>query len=145
MNLLKFILTALLLIVISMTAVAQRPEGGRQGFDPTERANQQTERMVKSLDLSTAQGEKIKALNLAFAEKTKTARMEARAAGGDRTAMRERMKTLRDEHQTNLKKYLTTEQIEKWEKLQAERPRREGTRDGRRNRKDKDKSEKENG
>ena len=98
--------------------------------------------MIKDLDLSAAQGEKIKALNIAFAEKQVAARKAAREAGGDRAAMREKMQGLRAAHQTDLKKYLTAEQVAKWEKIQAERPNRDGQRRGRRGEERKNKSEK---
>ena len=40
---------------------------------------------------------------------------------GDREAMRETMQAIREEHKTELKKYLTSEQFASWEKIQAER------------------------
>ena len=115
-----------------------QPPGGRDGrkMDPKERANQQSDRMIKELDLSTAQGEKIKALNLEYAEKTQAAREEARAAG-DRASMRETMKALRTEQNEKLKKYMTAEQVEKWEKILAERP-NSRNRKGKGNRKSKE-------
>ena len=100
---------------------AQPPGGGRgdRNASPEERAERQTQHMVKALNLSAAQGEKIQVVNLEFGQKLQTARAEARASG-DREAMRAAMKAMRDEHQESLKKYLTIEQAEKWAVISAE-------------------------
>ena len=120
----KITYSFLLVLFILNTAYAQRSDGeGRRG-DPTERANQQTDRMIEALDLSAAQGTKIRALNLEYAEKMVAARKEAREAG-DREAMRASMQAMRKEQNEQLKKYLTGEQVTKWEKILAERPQRE--------------------
>ena len=55
----KIALPLLLLLLFTFNlSYAQRPEGAGRGGDPKERANQQTDRMIESLDLSTAQGAK---------------------------------------------------------------------------------------
>lgn len=118
------------LTIFTIQAQSPRGEGGGRGGDPTERANRQSEKMIEDLDLSTAQGEKIKAVNLEFAAKMKTMRAEVMESGAGREGMREKMMTLRTEQKTALKKYLTAEQAEKWEKIEAERPAR-GPREGR--------------
>ncbi len=119
----KITITFLLILFTLNISYAQRPEGGGRGGDPKERANQQTDRMIESLDLSVAQGTKIRALNLEFADKMMAARDKARAAG-DRESMRSTVQTMRKEQNEQLKKYLTAEQVSKWEKILAERPER---------------------
>lgn len=144
MSLTKELFVTLAFICLTILAVQAQPprgEGGRRGGDPAERANRQSERMIKSLDLSAAQGEKIKSVNLEYAEKMQTIRTQARKEDTDREEMREKMKALRVEQKTALKKYLTAEQLEKWEQLQKERP-QQGKREGRRG---KGKKEKSNG
>ena len=137
----KIAFTFVLAFLALSSLEAQRPEGGgRQGGDPKERANQQTDRMIDALDLSAAQGEKIRALNLAFADKMLAARTEAREAG-DWESMRETMRTMRKEQNEKMKKYLTAEQVTKWEAILAERanrPRGESRKRGRKGKKDKD-------
>lgn len=133
MNLTKkifFTLVFACLTILTIQAQPARGEGGRRGGDPTERANRQSEKMIEDLDLSTAQGEKIKAVNLEYAEKMQTMRTEARESDAGREGMREKMKALFADQQKALKKYLTAEQAEKWEKIQADRPAR-GPREGR--------------
>jgi len=100
------IMTAFVFMLLTICSLqAQRPEGGGRGGDPKERANQQTDRMVEALDLSAAQGEKIKALNLEYADKMLLARKEARESG-NREGMRTIMQTMRKEQNEKLKKYL---------------------------------------
>ncbi|MFK7984172.1 MAG: DUF4890 domain-containing protein [Saprospiraceae bacterium] len=124
MQIIKKIGTIFVFALLTINALqAQRPDGGGRGGDPKERANQQTDRMIEALDLSAAQGEKIRALNVAFADKMLVARKEARESG-DREAMRATIQTMRKEQNEKMKKYLTAEQVTKWEKILAERPER---------------------
>lgn len=144
MQIIKKLLTIFVFVLLTINALqAQRPNGGGRGGDPKERANQQTERMIEALDLSAAQGEKISALNLAYAEKMLAARKAARESG-DREAMRATMQTMRKEQNEALKKYLTAEQVTKWEKLLTERP-QSGEREKRRGKRKKENKDKENG
>ena len=136
----KIILSFVLALLAFSTIQAQRPEGGRRGGDPKERANQQTDRMIESLDLSAAQGEKIRALNLEYADKMVVARKEAMESG-DRASMRTTMQTIRKEQNEKMKKYLTAEQVTKWEEILAERqdrPRGEGRKRGSKGKKEKE-------
>lgn len=115
---------SLALIFIFSVSFAQAQRGN---FDktPEERAELQTAKMTESLALSDAQVEKIKAVNLEYAKKRSEARKNA---DGDWASIRESMRTNRQAQKTALKKYLTTEQAEKWDKLEAERRQNRGKR-----------------
>ena len=128
----KAIIPLVLSFFIFNVLSAQRPGGGEgRNGNWKERVEKQTQRMIESLDLSEAQGNKIKEANLEFAQKTRKIRMEARASE-DWESMRTEMKQVRAEHQAEIAKYLTAEQLEKWEKIQEER-KEKGPRKGRKN------------
>lgn len=112
----KMIVLALLMVAGWATVMAQPGQGGRE-MDPAKMAERQTARLQEQLTLSEAQTTKIGAVNLMYANKMQEARA---AAGDDRTAMRQTMKTLRTEQEMETKKYLTTEQIATWETVKAE-------------------------
>ncbi|MEM9820367.1 MAG: DUF4890 domain-containing protein [Bacteroidota bacterium] len=114
-NTTKFVLSLILLLAFSQITMAQR---GRRGGDPQKRAERQTQQMVEQLSLSEAQAAKVKTVNMEMAKKMQEA---FASAEGDRKAMRETMQTIREEHKTELKKYLTSEQFASWEKIQEER------------------------
>ena len=103
----------------------ERGRRGERGGTIEERVAAQTERMTDALELSTAQGEKIKAVNLKYAEKMAAIRKEVRESG-DWESMREIMPTIREQQNEEIKKYLTAEQSEKWTTLQKEREARRG-------------------
>lgn len=104
-----------LLIVYTMQAQGNI---GRLTLDPVAQAHIQTEKMIEQLDLSTAQGKKIKAVNLEFAQKIITARSEATEAR-NWSILRESRKTLQVEKKAAIDNYLTTKQSKKWEQLQT--------------------------
>lgn len=107
------ILSFSVLMAVSLTATAQQPGGRRGGGgDPAQRAEMQTQLMVDSLSLSAKQAEKVKAINLSFAEKQKAAR--ANNQEGDWEKMRATMDSLRNEHNAELKTVLTAEQYNHW-------------------------------
>jgi len=135
-NITKIILPLILLLAFSQITMAQR---GRRGGDPQKRAERQTQQMVEKLSLSEAQAEKVKTVNMNMATKMQEAFANAE---GDRGAMRETMQAIREEHKTELKKYLTSEQFETWETMQSER---RGKRKDRGKRGQKPEKEKENG
>ncbi len=103
----------LLFFTASISAIAQ-PGGGRGG-DPVQRAEMQTQMMVDSLSLSAKQGEKVKEINLKYANKMK----EARAANtdGDWEKMRTTMDAIRTEQNAELRGVLTQEQYDRWQKI----------------------------
>ncbi len=101
---------------------------GNWDSSPEERAEKQTTTMTEKLSLSAKQAEKVKEINLKYANKMK----EARAANtdGDWSAMRETMGKLRQEQDAELKTVLTKEQAETWTKFQEEQRSQRGPRDG---------------
>ena len=120
------------LLLFSTSLLAQDgggapPEGRR--MDPIKRAEQQTTLMTEKLALSEAQSAKIGETNLKYAQKTKELR-EANA-GGDWSAMREKMTALRTEQDAELKTMMTSDQWAEWLKIREElRPKRgEGRKD----------------
>lgn len=121
----KFLFASFALLFFATLTYAQ-PGGGNMTAE--ERAQRQTDHMAETLALSDAQKEKIQEVNLTYAKKMEEARKEA---DGDWSAMRETMRTLRAEGQEELKKYLTEEQSEKWEKVQMERREKRGDRGNR--------------
>ena len=105
----------------------ERGRRGERGGTIEERVAEQTKRMTEALDLSTAQGEKIKAVHLKYAEKMASIRKEVRESG-DWETMREIMPAIREQQNEEINKYLTTEQREKWTVVQKEREAKRGER-----------------
>ncbi len=116
------ILTAALLLLLALSTKAQRGDG--RGMDPAQRAEMQTKMMVDSLSLSTKQGEKVKEINLKYANKQKEAR--SANADGDWEKMRATMEALRTEQSAELKTVLTQEQYDRWQKIAAAQGQRRG-------------------
>lgn len=116
----KLFLLALVLVLGSLSLTAQR--GDRDG-DPTERAERESDRLVTVLDLSPEQAEKIKAINLSFAEKIVAVR---EAGEQDREATRKAMDAMNEERRAEMKVVLTEDQFAKLEALEAQRKDRRG-------------------
>lgn len=112
----KILATALLSIFAAVVNAQQL--GGRHGGDPMQRAEMQTKMMADSLYLSARQSDKVKAINLSFAEKQKAAR--ANTPEGEWDKMRASMDSLRNAHNAELKTVLTLEQYNHWQTI-AER------------------------
>jgi len=115
---------AALLLFLAISANAQRGGDGR-GMDPAQRAEMQTKMMVDSLSLSTKQGEKVKEINLKYANKQKEVR--SANADGDWEKMRVVMDALRTEQSAELKTVLTQEQFDHWKKIAAAQGQRRGS------------------
>lgn len=115
------IFSILALVLFAVQGYAQQgpgPRGGRFNMEPKEMAAQQTEQMKKQLNLTDEQLPKIEALNLKYAEKMKAARDEA---AGDRDAMRNTMRSMFNEKDTELQKILTEDQWATLQKVRQER------------------------
>ncbi len=129
----KLILLVAILIVASFSSLeAQR--GGRGG-NPEETAERQTQMMTDSLTLSTAQVKKVAEINLKYAKLTSESRKAAREnmdPDGDREAMRNSMRAMSQkiqaERNDQLKVILTSDQMTRLEKVEANRNSRRGER-----------------
>jgi periplasmic protein CpxP/Spy len=121
----RILALAALFLIGFANAQAQR---GDWNASPEDRAEKQTATMKEKLSLSEKQAEKVKAINLKYANKMK----ETRDANteGDWTAMRETMGKIRQEQDAELKTVLTTEQFETWNKYQEEQRSQRGQRGG---------------
>lgn len=104
-----------LFIATGFISVQAQPGGGRD-FDPVKRAERTTTMMVDSLSLSTKQGEKVGEINLKYAKLMQEARNQN--TEGDWETMRATMMSMRTEQNKELQKVLTTDQWQKWEKIQ---------------------------
>ena len=117
------------MLVAGSMAWAQR--GGRGG-NPEERAEKLTASMTEMLALTEDQQTEVGDLNLKFATQMQETFQENR---GDREAMREAMKSLNEERETELASILTEEQMltynEKKAELREKARERRGHRKGR--------------
>lgn len=123
----KILLLAFAFIFSLNLLQAQR---GERGGSPEERINRQVERMTTDLSLSDAQAEKIKGVFTKYSEKMTELRKNM--AEEDRGQMRDKFFAIRKEQNEELKKYLTADQLEKYQKLEEERRARRGERGQRR-------------
>ncbi len=118
-------------LLVGFTAMAQRgPHGSDRGtkdLTPEQMATLQTKKMTLALDLTEAQQEKVKALHLENA-KMRKAKMEERKAqkedGEKKPTAEERYARSNDRldhqiaHKAEMKNILSSEQYEKWQKMQ---------------------------
>ena len=111
----KSIVFAVLFLAGFATMEAQVSKKGK--MDVNARADRQTEQMASQLSLSEEQKAKVKIVNEKYAKKMQ----DLRANTEDRTQLRPKMQTMRQEQQTEIGKYLTKEQTDKWAKIQDER------------------------
>lgn len=125
-----------LLVLVGITAIAQRPEGKKQDskmedFTPEQIATLHTKKMTLALDLTTAQQSKVKTLALENAKERKEKMEERKAKRKDkegirptkdeRFAMQNAMLDHKIAQKAKMKQILSDEQYTKWEKMQAHR------------------------
>jgi Spy/CpxP family protein refolding chaperone len=113
------------LVTCSIMAQAQESKDGKEGKGkrggrPT--VEQRVEQMTTALSLTDEQKPKVKAVLEDAAKKMQ----EIFASGTPREQMREKMQPIREEETKKLKDILTSEQFEKWQKIQEERRSRFG-------------------
>ena len=119
-------LVFLLMVVLLGTTIAMaQNRGGQRQFNPEEMAKRQTERYKTELKMNDTQTEKMEQVLLASYKKMSTMREEMRE-DADRTKMREQMTEWRTEQEKEIKKILTDDQFEKYEKMMEERRSRRG-------------------
>ena len=108
-------------LVVSASAQGPGGPGGRGGpggFHRPKPGQMETDLLAK-LDLNHAQKVKAKLLTDGLAKKEE-AMFAQRSPGGDRSAMREKMKALRDDYNAHLSKILTKGQMDKYTKMRDE-------------------------
>jgi len=124
----KIIILGLIALLTANVATAQRGERGKTK-DPVAYAQKQTERLAEKLSLTEAQVAQVSKINLAHAEKVKT----AKANGTDRSAM----KSLHTEQKAAIKAVLTSEQLAKYESMKERKGGKKGGKKGKGKRGDK--------
>jgi len=127
----------LVMLLVGITAMAQRGEKGNRGdfkdMSAEQMATLQTKKMTLELDLNEAQQAKIQALHLKNAQLRK-AKMDERKAkmekgegnkptSDERFAMRKERLDAAIAHKAELKKILTNEQFEKWGEMRQHKER----------------------
>ncbi len=105
-------------VLASALMLAQPPGGGMRG-NPEEMMKRQMEMLTKELDLDAKQQKKVEGILKSQAKK-----MQELFEEGPGPEMRQQMMALREESDKKIKKELTPDQVAKYEKIQAERPRR---------------------
>jgi periplasmic protein CpxP/Spy len=103
------------LVLISAVTFAQK---GKGHHDPKERATRHADRMKKELLLNDDQYSQVKSLNEKYSERYAAVRKDTSLTRG-RTMSK--MKSIRTEQETELKKILTPDQATKWNALKAKR------------------------
>ncbi|SET70206.1 hypothetical protein [Hymenobacter actinosclerus] len=101
-----------------------RSAGGRMEQATPE---QQADRLTKQLSLSADQRTQLVTLEQARRAEMQTMRGQM-PAGGDRTAMRQTMQTMRDKYDTQLKGILTADQYTRYSQQREERAENRGGR-----------------
>jgi Spy/CpxP family protein refolding chaperone len=102
---------------MTLTVLAQ-PPGGMRG-NPEEMMKRQLEMLTKELELNEKQQKKVESIL-----KSQASKMRELFEAGPSPEMREEMMAIRQDTDKKMKKELTAEQFEKYEKIQQERMRR---------------------
>ena len=119
MKILKTLIICLLVGISWSTFAQERAgRGNFQNLSAEERAKSTVERLTKELSLEKAQQDSIYVLSLEQANSDKAA---FDSANGDREKIRSVMQQNRAAYNSKVKKFLTAEQIKKYDKLEEER------------------------
>jgi len=118
----------LLIALFNAGIVFSQPPQSAQRITAEERAQRNTEWMIKELDLTKAQIVLVDSVNLLFA---KVQQSYFQAVDGDRDKIREAMVTLGKEKEDALSKILTNEQLETYKTKVLEMTNNRGIRVGR--------------
>lgn len=113
----------LMMIVLLGTTITIAQNRGGRDFNPEDMAKRQTEELKKACDLDETQETKVYDLNLKSAKEMSEMRKDG---GGDREAMREKMGEMRKTQNAEMKKILSDDQYEKYEKYLEERRKQRG-------------------
>ncbi len=106
------------------TTPMQRPDRGQMQQATPE---QQADRLTKQLGLSADQRTQLVTMEQARRTEMQTMRGQMQN-GGDRTAMRQNMESMRDKYDTQLKGILTADQYTKYEQQREDRMDNRGSR-----------------
>jgi Spy/CpxP family protein refolding chaperone len=112
----KNIIMLAMAMTISFAMHAQRGHGPHR--NPDEAAKSLTERMKTELGLTDQQYASVHSINLEYAKKASTLRGDSSTSRDERHT---RLKSLRQQKRTELKKVLTPEQQQKWADARKER------------------------
>lgn len=128
-NMTKFAYIAVISIIVLSAGVAQAQ---RREFSPEqmrERQQEANEELMAQLELSDEQAPKVAEILSAALDVRIEMIEEIRSGEGRRQGMREKMAEINDETEATLADVLSEDQMEKYNKILAERPRR-GRRNG---------------
>ena len=110
------------------TTPMQRPVGARMQQGPDQRTPEQhAAALTKQLGLSAEQTEQVRQLEESRRQEMQAMRGQMQA-GGDRTAMRQNMETMRTKYDTQFKGILSADQYAKYGQLQQNRMEKRGER-----------------
>lgn len=118
-----------LLIAILLGTTLSMAQPGGQRMSPEERAKQQTAELKEALGLDKTQEKKVYDLNLETGKKMQKMREEMGGQGFSEE-MREKMRAIREDQNSAMKKILTAQQYTKYEKYLEEQRARRGQRGG---------------
>lgn len=128
-NMTKFAYIAVISMIVLSAGVAQAQ---RREFSPEqmrERQQEANEELMAQLELSDEQAPKVAEILSAALDVRIEMIEEIRSGEGRRQGMREKMAEINDETEATLADVLSEDQMEKYNKILAERPRR-GRRNG---------------
>ncbi|MFT3949733.1 MAG: hypothetical protein QM763_22405 [Agriterribacter sp.] len=112
----KSVVTMGFMAVAMLISVSSFAQEKMQHKTPEEKAKMMSDKMKTELTLTDEQYQKVQAINLDFATKTKDIKKD----GADKSAWIEKVKPLEDERTAALKGVLTPEQFTKYESLKEE-------------------------
>lgn len=116
----KVIGLCLVILISSVSVFAQEGKrGAKKGGDPAQRC----EKMIADLKLDEKQAADFRKVEAEFREKMKA---ERKQADSDRRKMREKMMTMRNERDAEMKKILTEDQYKQYIEKQRSQSPREG-------------------
>ena len=125
----RFVYIAVISIFVVFASAAQAQ---RRGFSPEEmreRQQEANEELMAELELSDKQALKVEEILVSALESRIEMIEEVRSGGGQRDGIREKMGELNEDTAAKLAEILSEDQMEKYNKILSERPRR-GRRNG---------------
>lgn len=111
----KTALTMTCMALFMLVSVSSFSQEKMQHKTPEEKAKMLSDKMKTDLTLSDEQFQKVQTVNLDFATKT-----SALPKDGDKSAWKDKMKSLDEDRSKSLKEILTPDQFSKYEKNRSE-------------------------